>query len=189
MLELFGHNLGTPFQGGTLLTLIIILAGLVTQWMKGAPARQIADTADRKAVADDHAMIRREYLSQIESLRDELRGNRKEWAAEDDARKAEIVALSARLAVTESESRRRGDRISQLTFLVQLAMGELERTAPGSQVLKQAQMLLIQIAQPLDANPAETLNDLRRIDDAVRGTVSRLRPKDPRDTAEQAAGA
>ena len=187
MLEMAGLSLGTPFQGGTLLTLLVILAGLGRQWIVGSPARQAADTADRKAVVDDHAMIRAEYLSQVESLRDELRQGRAEYQADSEARKAEVIALSARLAVTENESRRRGDRISQLTFLVQLMMTELEGEKPNSKLLKQAQALLLQIAQPLDSNPADTLNDLRRIDEAVRNTARRVGPHRGPETAEQPA--
>lgn len=179
MLELFGLDLGTPFQGGSFLALLAILGTIVKTYVMGAPARRVAETADKKIVIDEHTLIRAEYAEQIEGLREEARKSRAEFKEELDPLKKQIFELSARLAVTENESRRRGDRINNLTFLVQIVMGELQDQVPNSPVLKHAQTLLIQIAQPLDSNPAETLRDLARIDEEDRASRARAGKEGP----------
>lgn len=137
-----------------LVTLAVLAVG--RYWILGMPARRLAAATAEQQSIDEHTLIRKDYVDQINQLRHDV-----------DDQKNELMKLGARLAVTEGESRRRGDRINHLTFIVQLVMNELSRLDPSSQVLKQAQQLLIQIAQPLDTNPAETLRDLADIDAAM----------------------
>jgi len=126
----------------------LVLMAFVTLIRAWAPLKKLAQ--------DENTLIREDYTRQIGVLREDLQAN-----------KAEIQGLSGRLAVAEAESRRRGDRINNLTFIVQLVMNELQRLDPDSIILNQASRLLIQLAQPLDANPAQTLHDLARIDEAA----------------------
>jgi hypothetical protein len=135
--------------GAAWVALFGFLGLAVRIWLTQRPAM-------KRLTMDENAVLRDDYTKQIAALREERQADR-----------GEIKVLGSRLGVVENESRRRADKINNLTFIVQLVMNELQRIDPNSIILKQAARLMIQLSQPLDANPAETLRDLARIDEAV----------------------
>jgi septal ring factor EnvC (AmiA/AmiB activator) len=66
MLELFGVELGTPFQGGTFLSLVVIAGLLVRVWIMGIPDRITATST-----AHDKEITR--HTEEIKWIREELR--------------------------------------------------------------------------------------------------------------------
>lgn len=167
------HFLPTVSAGSTVI--MAMIASAFVWWVKGAPERRRAATEATKQDQDGESLLRHDLTEQIKELRMERAKDRED-----------IMRLSTRLGAVEAENRRRGDKINNLTFIIQLVMNELQRLDPNSIILGQAARLLIQIQQPLDPNPATTLRDLARIDAAENDKSETLKAaEDTRECAEE----
>jgi hypothetical protein len=152
---------GTVPQWGTFATVLLILAGIVAAWVKGMPDRKRADNEEKKISGDQYSEQMEQYAEQIKEFREEVHGYRNEL---------QIVRREA--ADAERESSRRGDHITNLTFIVRLLMSELERIAPDSIILKQAEALMLQLTvAEKPASPARAARDTVR---AAQRTVDQI---------------
>lgn len=137
MIELFGIQLGTPFQGGTLLTAIMIGVGL---WIRGMPDRKRAHNEGREIDDADDAQRRREARKEIHDIKGELA---KVAAEQTICGKA----LAASISVNE-----------QLLFLIELMISEMEAIDSDSKIVKRARLMFDRISADLkDPNKSATL--------------------------------
>src|SRR5687768_16702983 len=112
---------GTLPQWGMFITLLMILAGMITVWIKGMPERKRADNESAKLRGE-------QYADQIKDFRDEVHGYRND-----------LHILQTRLNKAESASRLRADRITNMTFIIRLLISELRRIDPNSIIVAQAE--------------------------------------------------
>lgn len=131
MIELFGLQLGTVFQGGTLLTLLLLLG---VWWVRGIPDRGRVKNEGKVIDNAEAEKIRTDYAAQIKDFRAEVHGYRNE-----------LAAIAARLTASESVSRQRSDRINNMMFIIRLLISELRRLDPTSIIVKQAEAMLQQM--------------------------------------------
>lgn len=115
--------LSTLPQWGTFGGVLLILAGLVTVWIKGIPERRRAKSEGESSAAREWAAI-------------EARVNR-----ELDDCKKERSAFIDRVTVVEDENFR-------LKVAMSLVLGELERIDPESDIVKRAQVIMAAIKSP-----------------------------------------
>jgi hypothetical protein len=147
MLQLFGIPLGTVFQGGTMVALLALVAGGITVYIKGIPARVRAyserEAQDTKAASD---------------IRDEYALRYKETRIEVHALRNELQAVRGELAASQTKSTRRGDKLNMVLFILQMVMDELHAKEPTNKVLTQARTLLGRVEnEPIaDAKSKET---------------------------------
>ena len=118
---------GTLPQWGTFAALIAAIVGWGTVYIKGSPLRTKAESDAKQA---DNA----DYSAQIRGFRDEVHSYR-----------SEVQVLRERLTQSESASRLRADRITNMTFIIRLLISELLRLDPKSIIVQQAEVLLKQM--------------------------------------------
>ena len=131
---------GTLPQWGTFAALIAAILGGITAYIKGSPDRTKANSDAKQA---DNA----DYSAQIKGFREEVNGYR-----------SEVQVLRERLTQSESASRLRADRITNMTFIIRLLISELLRLDPNSIIVQQAEFLLRQMDrnEPGSTAPAPT---------------------------------
>lgn len=127
---------------GIFVVAVITLAGMVTAYIKGVPDRQRAATEATKVTGDQHA-------EQIKELREELR----RLTGELHSYVNDLQIMGIRLNKSESESRRRGDLITNMTFIIRLLISELRRLDPNSVIVAQAEALMAQMTAPTPDTP------------------------------------
>lgn len=144
MIELFGLQLGTIFQGGTLLTACLIAVGL---WIRGYPERMRASN-EGKTIAAAEASER--Y---------------KAWRLEIHELKNEIAKVSAKQVITDGQlseslavNRHLRTQMTTMLFLIRLLISELKRLDPKSAIVKQAELTLGEMDQHSDPNKSDALN-------------------------------
>lgn len=125
---------GTLPQWGAFISLLGIVAGGITVYIKGIPQRIKASSDAKQAENAD-------YADQIQKFRDEVHGYRNELQASRN----EIHAMQGRLTAAESASRLRADRITNMTFIIRLLISELRRLDPQSIIVQQAEALMNQM--------------------------------------------
>lgn len=152
MIELFGIPLGTAFQGGTLLTALLIALGL---WIKGMPER-------RRAANEEKVIDNNEAARQF-----------REWRAEVHAYKNEVMVLRAELQKSNAQRARNRDRFNMVLFILRLVMAELRRIDPASAVIKQADALLEQVTeQEEEDDKSSTVRAAEHTVEAAQETLS-----------------
>ena len=70
----------------------------------------------------------------------------------------DLQDITFRLAQSEAQSKRRGDKITMMVFVLRLVMAELRRIEPNNHVMGQAELLLGQIMDDSDPNKSDALN-------------------------------
>lgn len=153
MIELFGFPLGTLFQGGTLLTAIMIAVGL---YIRGMPDRARAKNEGRVNDDADEAMKRRERREEIHAIKNEL--------GKAVAQVAECNRI-ATAATTLNE---------QMLFLFELLLSELEHSDPASKIVQRARLMFNRISTDLkDPSKSDALNTAENaVQDARQTLVS-----------------
>jgi hypothetical protein len=86
MIEWFGFQLGTPFQGGTFVAMLVILGIIVRAYIIGIPARE-------KVASDREANLLHERAEEMASMRDRIAKLEAQQKEKDDAHAEEIKAL------------------------------------------------------------------------------------------------
>lgn len=160
MIELFGFELGTPFQGGMLLTMILALG---VWWIRGMPDRTRAKNEGKVIDDADDALKRREWREEIHAVKNEMA---KVVAA--------LVACNriATAAVTLNE---------QMMFLYELLLSEQEHTDPESKIVQRARLMFDRISTDLkDPRKSAALHTAETaVEDAKQTLVS------TKDTCEE----
>ncbi len=162
--------LGTLPQWGAFLSLLAILMGGVTVYIRGIPDRLRVRNEARQIEIDEAELIRSDYAQQIVEFRKEVHGYRNELHA---------VALrqnSTEKALTEAQriSRQRSDRINNMMFVLRLVMSELRRLDPSSVILKQAEAMLGSMGED-DPLKSPTLNAAEHAVEAAETTVAEVK--------------
>lgn len=132
---------GTVPQWGTFLGILIGLIGLATVFVKGIPERTKAISEAKQADNSDYAKQIKDLIDQVHDLRNELQENRNDLRAT----RREVDEVNKRLTQSESSSRQRADRITNMTFIIRLLISELRRIDPNSIIVQQAEALLEQM--------------------------------------------
>lgn len=127
MIELFGFELGTVFQGGTLAAMLATLAIVARAYVIGMPDRERVKNEGRVI---DNAEVALRF---------------KEWRAEVHGMKNELAVVKAELHQSNAQRARNRDRFNMVLFILRLVMAELRRLDPDSAVIKQADGLLKQV--------------------------------------------
>lgn len=141
MLEVFGLQLGTLFQGGTMAAMIALLAIVGRAWIIGIP--------DRLRIANEGKV----------SAAAELAERYKAWRVEVHEMKNHLMVVAGKqadcdkaLAEAHSVNRHNQVQINTMLFLIRLLIRELERLAPDSLIVQQAKATLEQLGhEPFDS--------------------------------------
>lgn len=136
MTEVLGLPVGNFPQWGAFLSLMGLLVGAVTVYIKGIPERTRARNEGAGQESNAETAIRKEYVDQIREFRKEVHGYRNDL---------QIIAI--RLNTSESISRQRGDRIRNMLFIIRLLISELKRIDPTSIVVSQAEAMIEQMVR------------------------------------------
>lgn len=132
MIELFGLQLGTVFQGGTLAAVLIILAGLATVWIKGIPDRLRATNEGRASNSAELAQRYKAWRTEVHDLKNEVSKAIAEQAMCGRA-------LAEALAINRP-----------VLFLIRLLVREVKRLDPDSPIVTQAESTMVDLGQALD---------------------------------------
>lgn len=151
MIEAFGFPLGSPFQGGIFVTLVLILGFVIRTWIVGMPARKLAETEGERVKNEGKVIDNAEVALRF-----------KEWRAEVHAMKNELAVVQAELHQSNAQRARNRDRFNMVLFILRLVMAELRRLDPDSPVIRQADELLKQVT---DEEPGDAVS-------AAKATVS-----------------
>lgn len=138
MLELLGIQLGTPFQGGTLLA-VLLIAGV--WYIRGMPDRTRAKNEGQVINDADDAL------------------KRKEWRAEIHTIKNELAVSAAELVKCNQLATAATARSEQLMFLYELLLSEAEAHDPTSKIVQRARLSFNRISTDLkDPSKSDVLN-------------------------------
>lgn len=148
MLELFGMQVGTLFQGVTASAMITLLAIVGRAWIIGIP--------DRLKIANEGKV----------SAAAELSERYKAWRVEVHELKNDLMKVAGKqadcdraLADAHSVNRHNQVQMNTMLFLIRLLIRELERLAPDSLIVQQAKSTLEQLGhEPFDPHKSTALN-------------------------------
>lgn len=164
MLTLLSGPVTNILQGGKLVALIAGIAMAVGAWMKQRPASQHAENEAMQISSKEAELIRTDYAQQIRDFRLEVHDYRNE-----------LHAVVLRLSTSEAQSKRRGDKLTMMAFVLRLVMTELRRLDPGNQIIDQAEALLGQILAEDDPAKSQTLNAAEHAVKAAETTVAEVK--------------
>lgn len=147
MIELFGIELGTVFQGGTLAAILALLAVVLRTYIVGMPERARV-ALEGKTIATGEASER--YRA---------------WRVEVHELKTEVAKVSARQYLTDKQlsealavNRHNEVQMRTMLFLIRLLISELKRLDPQSAIVKQAELTLEQMDEGRDPGKSDALN-------------------------------
>ena len=124
--------LGTIPQWGTLFA---ILGGALIWWIKTAAERGRVTNERLALTTTAEANLRDEYAVQLRDFRDEVRKYRNE-----------LQAVQGELMVSDRLSSQRSGWNTDMMFIIELLVSELERLDPTSKAVKQAKAMLKRMA-------------------------------------------
>ena len=151
----FIQSLGTPFQGATLLT--VLLAALVW-WIRGMPDRHRAKNEGRA----------------LDDADDEKR--REEWRKEIHAIKNELAISAAELLKCNRLATAANVLNEQLMFLYELLLSEAEAHDPASKIVQRARLSFNRISKDLkDSSKSGALNAAEHTVEAAKVAVAEVR--------------
>ncbi len=161
---------GTLPAWGAFLSLLAILMGAVTVYIRGIPDRFRVKNEARQIEINEAELIRADYAKQIADFRTEVHGYRND-----------LQAVMGKQAETEKElerarsvSRQRSDRINNMMFIIRLLISELRRLDPTSIIVKQAEAMLLQMGED-DPHKSMTLNAAEHAVEAAENTVAEVK--------------
>lgn len=131
-----------------MVALIALVAGGITVYIKGIPARvrayserEAQDTKAATAIRDEYALRYKETRLEVHALRNELQ------------------AVRSELATSQTKSMRRSDKLNMVLFILRMVMDELQAKEPSNKVLKQAITLLSRVEdEPHSPGSSEAVN-------------------------------
>ena len=145
---------------GTAITAFFTALGI---WFKHGPDRKRAANEAQLIEINEAEMIRTDYAKQIRDFRMEVHGYRND-----------VHVLQARLEKSESVSRQRSDRITNMMFIIRLLISELKRHGP-SIIVDQAEAMLRQMGEMDDGiNKSPALNAAEHAAQAAEVTVDEV---------------
>lgn len=140
-------SIGTIPQWGMFVTLLTMLAGMVTVWIKGIPARLLAKTAAAEQRVTAQGLEGNQFISAYQAWRDEVHGLRDELS--------KSIAASRR---SESENHRCNNERRTLIYLLIQFVAEAEGRDPKSILAKQAREALKHMSTETDIpDPTKSL--------------------------------
>lgn len=104
MTTLFGIPLSTVINGGVLLSLLTLIAGGITVWIKGIPDRLRVRNESKTIELSESAAIRAELHTQLDEMRANLRNERLDHANEMRLSAMDRDDLRDRLAKLEQQN-------------------------------------------------------------------------------------
>lgn len=134
MIEAFGFPLGTVFQGGTLVAMLMLLGIVGRAWIVGIPERLRAANEGKVTATAELAERYAAWRVEVHDLKNELA---KVASKQADCDKALLEAHSI--------NRHNESQMSTMLFLIRLLIRELERLVPDSIIVQQAKVTLEQL--------------------------------------------
>lgn len=147
MVELFGMQLGTVFQGGTMVAMMMLLGIVGRAWIVGIPERLRAANEGKMTAAAELSERYKAWRVEVHGLKNDLG----------------VVAAKQRecdkaLAEAHIVNRHHESQMSTMLFLIRLLLRELERLAPNSIIVQQAKITLEQLGhEPFSADKSTAL--------------------------------
>ncbi len=164
--SLLGMPLGTLPQWGAFLSLLTLIAGCITVYIKGIP--------ERLRVTNEGVALKAKIE---EDLRGEAAMRFKEFRTEVHSLRNELAKYVTELTISEASRRRGSDKLSMMAFVLKLVMGELRRLDPKSQIVDQAEKLLEGILEddPPEADKSKALKQAEFTVSAAHDTVDEVK--------------
>ncbi len=160
-----GMPLGTVFQGGTLVTVLVAVILAFRFWIQGMP--------DRGRVKNESVILQAKIE---EDLRSEAAIRFREFRLEVHALRNELHAVRGELRESIAKSLRRGDKLNMVLFILRLVMDELHAKEPANKVLAQAKSLLSRVEdEPHEDGNSKALNTAEETVEAAQATVREVR--------------
>lgn len=180
-MELFGLNLGTPFQGATLFAVITAFFTALGIWLKYGPDRKRA--ANEEKVIDNAEEARRDTVTRAEVHK--LKNDIAKCIAGVAAADRKNLALEKLHATSVVASTARRDQMDNMMSLIEMLIAEIERIDTDSIIVPQAKMLAKQmrasaeraaallqpLIRPIDPNLSDAMNTAEAAVSDARQTV------------------
>ncbi len=160
------HIGGSFVDWGILASLLTIVMGGITVWIKGHPERGRVSIEARRVAA--------ELASSIENkLRVDVNERFKEFRVEVHGLRNELHAVNGELRMAVKQSGRREDKLNMLLFILSMVMDELHAKEPENSTLAQA----ISLLKKVEDSPHQPGNSasMNKAEDAVDATNASLR--------------
>lgn len=143
MLQWTGLAPGTLPQWGAL---VAIIAGVLIWWIKTGPERGRVANERKQIDITEMDKVLADYAKQIAEFRKEVHGY-----------KNEVQAVRGELWASERLSSQRNNWNSDMVFIIELLISELERLDPKSAIVKQAKAMIKRMGVD-DPNKSDALN-------------------------------
>ncbi len=134
MLEIFGFQLGTVFQGGLLAAFITAFFTALGIWFKYGPDRTRAENESRVIENAEYARQHTEWRKEVHGLKNQV--------ASLIAKQTELERLLTHALATSSV---RKEQMDNMMHLIELLIDELDRIDKNSIIVPQAKLLLKQM--------------------------------------------
>jgi hypothetical protein len=145
---LFGVPLNLILQGGILSTLLILVAGIITVWIKGMPERMRVALEHRAIAATEAAQRFKEWRNEVHALKNELAIVAAKQAGCDKA-----------LSEAHAINRANKGQTNTMLFIIRLLISELKRLDPQSIIVRQAEETLAHMqGSMIDPAKSQALN-------------------------------
>ncbi len=125
------HIGGSFVDWGIFASLLTIVMGGITVWIKGMPDRGRVQNERKVIDLGEMAQVIANYEVTVKGFRDEVHGLRNE-----------LQAVRGELLASDKVGDQRHNWISDLMFIIDLLISEVERLDPKSATVKQARAML-----------------------------------------------
>lgn len=153
---------GSFLSWGTFLSLVTIIVGAITVWIKGYPDR--GRVANERMVIESSEMekVIANYEITVKGFRDEVHGLRNE-----------LQIVRGELFASDKVGDQRNNWINDMMFIIELLISEVERLDPKSPTIKQARAMLHRMGgnSSKDADKSEAMNTAETAARDARQTV------------------
>lgn len=165
MIELFGMQLGTLFQGGTMAAMFAVLAIVGRAWIVGIPERLRVANEGKTIATTELAERYSAWRVEVHGLKNELQA-----VAGEQAR------CNKALAESHTDNRLLLSERGTMLFVIRQLIRDLERTAPDSIILEQAKATLEQLGhEGPDFSKSAPLAAAEHTVDAAKAAVEEVK--------------
>lgn len=172
MIELFGMQLGTVFQGGTMAAMFAVLAIVGRAWIVGIPERLRVANEGKVSAAAELAERYKAWRVEVHDLRNDLQ-----------AVAGEQAKCNKALAEAHADNRLLHGEKNTMLFVIRQLIRELERTAPDSIILEQGKATLEQMGHGIDASKSTALAAAEHTVNAAKVVVEEVKQAENGDSA------
>ncbi len=172
MLELFGIPISPSITTGNVVTwLFLIFGGALIWWIRGMPARKLADNEGQRVDNEIKIAAAAELADRFRAWRQEVHELKNSLAKVA----AEQIKCGEALADAHTLNRRNKDQMNTMLFIIRLLISELKRLDPDSVIVMQAEATMAHMNGHDDPTKSSALVAAEHTLDAAKETIAEVK--------------